>query len=286
VGLLYQYGRNSQFKTQYTNGYETQLNLLLPYTKLTFGNFFIEGEAVYGFGNMRSYENNGATTNAGPSKAATNNSQDIGATAMGLFLHAKYDLKPAYFGLQFVYLSGDDNQSSDKMTGSIAQALTANYGFNRALILWNADYGDNMGNMAGNIGTAGAGGNNPRSGLSYQVTQFMDNVWFYQAYVGIKPMPKMDVKMAFSIASADKKPKSDVGTVGSPGFYNNANVREFVSGDYGKELDLTASYKIYDNLTYMIGAGYLWTGDYFKGYENGAQTSNNYLLSHRLTLNF
>jgi hypothetical protein len=36
----------------------------------------------------------------------------------------------------------------------------------------------------------------------------------------------------------------------------------------------------------MIGAGYLWTGDYFKGYESGVTVSNNYLLSHKLTLNF
>jgi hypothetical protein len=78
-----------------------------------------------------------------------------------------------------------------------------------------------------------------------------------------------------------------VGDVGQEGFYNpNENVREFASSEYGKELDLTATYKIYDNLTYMIGAGYLWTGDYFKGYDAGATVSNNYLLSHRLTLNF
>ncbi|MCX5828779.1 MAG: hypothetical protein NTV58_12390 [Deltaproteobacteria bacterium] len=284
AGLLYQYVRSSQFKTQFTNGYLTQISGLFPYAKLTFGNFFIEGEAAYGFGNTRSYENNGQLTNSKVADAQNpKTGQDVGIISMNLFLHAKYNLKPAYVGAQFVYMSGDDNQNSDKMTGGLGAMLTANYGFNRALILWNADYHDCMGAMYGNVGSAV----NPRSGTSYAVNQFMDNVWFYQLYVGFVPTPKMDIKLAYSIASADKKPKSDVGTTGSAGYYTpTANVREFVSAQYGSELDLTASYKIYDNLTYMIGAGYLWTGDYFKGYDNSAVVANNYLLSHRLTLNF
>ncbi len=287
AGLLYQYARSSLQKFEYANGYVANLNILLPYAKLTFGNFFVEGEAYYGFGSVRAYDNNGATTTNGASSAANGNrAQDVGISAMGLFLHAKYDLKPAYFGGQFVYMSGDDNQNSDKMTGGIAGLFSANYGFNRALILWNADYGDNMGNMKGNI-TSAIGSTNVRvPAASYQVNQFMDNVWFYQLYVGVQPTPKMDIKLAFSIASADKKPKNDVGTVGSAGYYTGNTVKEFASNSYGSELDLTASYKIYDNLTYMIGAGYLWTGDYFKGYDAGVAVQNNYLLSHRLTLNF
>ncbi|MFA6413239.1 MAG: hypothetical protein WCW53_11135, partial [Syntrophales bacterium] len=281
VGLLYQYNRASNNKFGYVNGYTANLSGFFPYTKLTFGNFFVEGEGVYGFGNLRSYENNGATTtNSGSSVGAK--AQDIGLSALGLFLHGKYDLKPAYVGLQFVYLSGDDNQNSDKATGNVASMLMANYGFNRTLMLWNSDYGDNMGSMKGNIPAATAAN---RTG-GYQPYVFQDNCWFYQAYVGVKPMAKMDIKLAFSIANADKKPKSDVGAVGSAGYYGGATVREFQSSEYGKELDLTASYKIYDNLTYMIGAGYLWTGDYFKGYDSNVTVSNNYLLSHKLTLNF
>jgi len=288
AGLLYQYARSSQWKTQYTNGYLSQISGLYPYAKMTFGNFFIEGEYAYGFGNVRSYENNGAATT---SKAAANTSQDVGLNAQALFLHGKYDWKPAYVGLQFVYIGGDDCSNSDKMTGGIAGLLQGNYGFNRTLMLWNSDYGDQMFNasrfMQGNIPNyTAAGGSNPRTGVPYAPFQFMDNVWFYQIYAGIKPMPKMDIKLAFSIANADKKPKNDVGTVGAAGYYTGAVVQEFASSEYGKELDLTASYKIYDNLTYMIGAGYLWTGDYFKGYETGVTVANNYLLSHKLTLNF
>ncbi|HOF04323.1 MAG TPA: hypothetical protein PK175_09880 [Syntrophales bacterium] len=46
------------------------------------------------------------------------------------------------------------------------------------------------------------------------ISQNMDNVWFYQFYAGVKPMPRMDLMVALSYATADKKPKSDVGAVG------------------------------------------------------------------------
>ena len=36
-------------------------------------------------------------------------------------------------------------------------------------------------------------------------------------------------------------------------------------GNYGWEIDLTGTYKITNNLSYMLGAGYLFTGDIFKG---------------------
>ncbi|MEI7638738.1 MAG: hypothetical protein WCJ37_15615 [Syntrophus sp. (in: bacteria)] len=287
AGLLYQYIRSSQFKTQYNNGYLTQLSGLYPYAKLTFGKLFLEGEFMYGFGDLRSYENNGGITNAGQPTAGANlnKAQNVGFTALGAYAHAKYDFKPAYIGAKFVYLSGDDQSNIDKATGSILQSLQMNRSFYPTLILWNDDYQNNMGNIQGNV-PAGATGTNRRTGQSYAVRQEMDNVWFYQVYAGVKPTPKIDISAALSIANADKKPKSDVGAVGSPGYYSGVNVQEFVSAQYGTELDLTASYKIYDNLTYMIGAGYLWSGDYFKGYDNSAVVSNNYLLSHKLTLTF
>ncbi len=287
VGLLYQYNRNSASKWQERNGYLTQLMGVFPYTKLTFGKFFIEAEGVYGWGDLRSYESTAATASVGQPTGGVNinaPAQNVSVSALGAFVHAKYDWKPAYFGAQFVYLSGDDMSDSDKVSGSIAGALQANYGFNRALILWNSDYGDNLGQMYGNIAPASA--RNPRTGSFTTSYVFMDNVWFYQLYAGFKPTPKMDFKVAISMANADKKPKSDVGATGTLGWYTGAAVREFTSSKYGTELDLTGSYKIYDNLTYMVGFGYLWTGDYFKGYDSNATVKDNYLLTHRITLNF
>jgi hypothetical protein len=190
-------------------------------------------------------------------------------------------------GAKFIYVSGDDNSSSDKASGSILTTLQMNKTFNQTLILFNNDYQTNLGNIQGNIPATGATASNRRTGQSYAVSQIMDNAWFYQIYAGFKPMRKMDIMASFSIANADKAPKSDVGTVGSFGYYDPASrVKEFVSTNYGNELDVSMTYQIYDNLTYMIGAGYLWVGDYFKGYESTAVVKDNYLLTHRLTLNF
>lgn len=293
AGILYQYLRSSQNKWQQANGYLTQINGFYPYAQLTFGNLYLEGEAMYGFGDLRSYQSTSAAPTGGTANtnqpggtSANNPAQNVGLSSYAAYIHGRYDFKPAYVGAKFVYVSGDDNANSDKASGSIMQYLQMNRGFYPTLILWNDDYQNNVGNIQGNIPT-GATGANRRTGQSYALRQEMDNVWFYQIYAGIKPMPKMDLKASFSIASADKAPKSDVGQTGQPGYYDNTkNVQEFVSTKYGKELDLTASYKIYDNLTYMIGAGYLWVGDYFKGYDNNAVIKDNYLLTHKLTLNF
>ena len=293
AGILYQYMRSAENKWQQANGYLSQLNGIFPYVKLNFGNFYLEGEAMYGFGNLRSYQSTSAVPTGGTANtnrpggtSANNPAQNVGLSAYGAFIHGKYNFKPAYVGAKFVYVSGDDNSNSDKATGSILQSLQMNRNFYPTLILWNQDYLSNTGNIQGNI-PAGATGSNRRTGQNYAVRPEMDNAWFYQIYAGFKPIPKLDVKAAFSIASADKAPKSDVGTTGQAGYYNpGATVQEFVSTKYGNELDITCTYKIYDNLTYMIGMGYLWVGDYFKGYDNSAVIKDNYLLTHKLTLNF
>jgi len=98
-------------------------------------------------------------------------------------------------------------------------------------------------------------------------------------------MPQLDILASVSYAAVDKKP------VG------------FVGGSYGWEVDITGTYKITNNLTYMLGLGYLFTGDYFKGYDEGGDytggygeqypthhvandLANNYLIINKLTLSF
>lgn len=116
----------------------------------------------------------------------------------------------------------------------------------------------------------------------------MDNVWFYQIYAGIKPMPKMNLMLALSYAMADKETEERRGRRGFPGVLQPGEPGDGVRfpDKYGTELDFIGTYKIYDNLTYMIGIGYLWTLDYFKGYDINTTVRDNYLLSHKLTLNF
>jgi hypothetical protein len=73
---------------------------------------------------------------------------------------------------------------------------------------------------------------------------------------------------SFTYANADRKPLN------------------YVSDQYGYELDITATYKLTSNLTYMLGGGYLWTGDYFKGTSTNNSTQNDYMVINKLTLTF
>lgn len=59
-----------------------------------------------------------------------------------------------------------------------------------------------------------------------------------------------------------------------------------VSGNYGTEIDLIGTYKISNNLSYMAGLGYLFTGAYFKGADPDSEVSDNYMLINKLTLSF
>jgi hypothetical protein len=275
VGFLWQYARNpgNKFSATPAGGFLTNLNVLLPTAKLKFGGFDLMLDGMYVFGNLRKYEDQTLATAAGL--------KDIDATQWAGQVHARFTFKPVTVGGKFLYASGDDMQDAGKVTGSLVQALNGNYSKNETLIMWNSDYIAAMGPLFGNTTKAMA---NPRTGLTYFNGYFMDNAWFYQVYADVTPMAKMNIHAALSYATADKKPKNIVGNVGDT--INGVKVTEFVSDKYGTEFDLTLSYKIFDNLEYMVGGGYLWVGDYFKGYDTNAKTKDNYLLTHKLTLTF
>ena len=84
-----------------------------------------------------------------------------------------------------------------------------------------------------------------------------------------------------SYAYADKKPWQMNAVTGAA-----VAGTQFNSDVYGTEIDLTATYKIFDNLEYMIGGAYMITGDFFKGASTTFRTNDNYLLVHKLTLTF
>jgi hypothetical protein len=89
----------------------------------------------------------------------------------------------------------------------------------------------------------------------------------YGMYGGFKPTPKLKMELTLLSARRDK-------------------VTLNMDKHLGIEFDATAEYKIYDNLSYMVGAGYLWTGDYFKGANQAGSIGNNYLLLNKLSLSF
>ena len=253
AGLLIEYlnGQNNNTKTL---DIATQIFGFFPYFKATLGPVYLEGEAYYGTGDWTKYDN----VTAGATNATI--------STYGINLHGKVDLNPVYFGGRFIYMMGDDPNTPDKREGTVAAALVAGQAFLPCLMLFNDSY-----YTATNTGfTAKAGTINNGNAASLQ---FMDNVIFGQLYAGVRPTPAWDVKLAATYATAQQKP-------------NDAAGRAFLSADYGWEFDLTGSYKIYDNLTYMVGVGYLVTGDYFKGSDASTKLSNDYIVMHKLSLTF
>jgi hypothetical protein len=104
----------------------------------------------------------------------------------------------------------------------------------------------------------------------------MYNAWFLQGRVGVRPVDKLDVQASVSHAVADST-SWEGNLVGYP---------DFVSDNYGTEIDLIATYKITNNLSYMAGFGYLFTGDYFKGIDANVDVRDNYLFLNKITLTF
>ena len=198
---------------------------------------------------------------------ATGNYSDVDTTAsdvkldnLSAFLDATATFAPVYVGGTFAYISGDDPGTTDKKEGG---TLKGGNDWNPCLIMFN--YYD----VANWVGTV-------YGYDSSVVTGPMTNAWFFQGRVGVKPIPQLDTMLSVSYATADKKPTDD----GKPG-------STYANGTYGTEIDLTGTYKITNNLTYMLGVGYLFTGDYFKGYdEPGTDVNDDFILINKLTLTF
>jgi hypothetical protein len=263
AGVIYQKIINKT--TRLTANRYTDLNFFMPYAKMKFGKLYVEGEALAGFGDLYKYDDTGIAAGG----------KNITAQQYALYLHAKADIDPAYAGGRFVYISGDDPKTTDKVEGSLMTSQLLNDLFNPCLIMWNNEYTKWIGNVQSSASALGA---NPFTGTAGGMTTYMDNAWFYQIYGGFKPTPKLDIMASIAYAYADKKPYSGWTTTGGG--------TEFLSDAYGTEIDVTATYKIFDNLEYMAGGGYMMTGDFFKGASTTFNKADNYLLMHRLTMTF
>jgi hypothetical protein len=266
AGLIYQKGINKTARPT-ANRY-SDLNIFIPYAKAKLGPVFIEGEAVVGFGDLRKWDG-----------AAAAGSVDVSAQQYALYLHAKADIGPAYVGGRFVYLSGDDPTTNTKVEGGLFTPLVSGDSFNPCLIMWNTQYTKWVSQVATRNASSTVGVN-PFTGNSGGMDTYLDNAWIYQIYGGFKPTPKLDIMASVTYAYADKKPYSTWTTAGA------VAGTEFLSDQYGTEIDLVAKYKIFDNLEYMAGFAYMLTGDYFKGSNANFNKSDNYLLMHQLTLTF
>ena len=172
--------------------------------------------------------------------------------AYGAYLKAMMNVGPAYFGALFAYLSGDDKSDPTKDTANPGGHGSS---FVHSLIMMNEP-------------TATWSNSGSTAALLYGAS----NMIVYNAFGGFNPTPKWNVEANLTYATVDKKALTAT--------------TEADSNKLGTEFDLTATYKIYDNLSYMVGAGYLMTGDWFKGASPNKEIDNDYILKNQLTLSF
>jgi hypothetical protein len=248
AGLLIQYIFNTANADLSATGYKRKGLAFVPYMKGKFGPVYVEAELGGVIGKYKEF----LTENAGLQ-------QDQDWRAWRGYIMASVELGPAYIGGTTFYASGDKKTTDANGTGSkVEGGLTTGTEFSPCLILMNYDLGRWYGAVGGAYNGVG-------------VANDIDNVFGGQLFAGIKPIPKLDVKFSVTAAKLNEEPSA---------------TQDLVSKKLGYEADLTASYKIYDNLEYMIGFGYLWAGDAFKGFDSNHQIDNDYIVTHKLTLTF
>ncbi len=152
-------------------------------------------------------------------------------------------------GGSVAYVQGQDPKEADE----INNALTGGRDWNPCLIMYN----NNM--FYTWIGPM-AGGNNEN--VNGEIT----NAIFAQVRGSVTPMPNLTAGMSLSMAQADEDFGGDT--------------------DKGFEVDLTGTYKITNNLSYMLGVGYLFTGDFYKGPTGDHDIEDDYVVLNKLTLSF
>jgi hypothetical protein len=258
AGLLGVFNRDATEKAYYTTlygdtGHLVNVYSLQPYFKATIGPVALQGEVNYFFGDAVKMEQSALT------------SKNESVSALSVFLDATANFGMFYAGGSFAYLSGDDPGTTDKVEGNIA-VNGAGLDWNPCLMMFNNDLRYWGGSVYGNDSSV--------------LNNEMNNAWFFQGRVGVKPTPQSDILLAVSYATADKK----------PGTFNpltGVQTGTYANGTYGTEIDLVGTYKITNNLTYMLGAGYLFTGDYFKGVDSGNNKVNDdFTVINKLTLSF
>lgn len=229
---------------------------LQPYAIVKIGPVKIQAEVDYAWGNIKFDQINPLTIG-----------KDMRVDNLAAFVDAAVDLKMFYFGGTAAYVAGNDWSKSDVIKGGF---LTGGMDWNPTLILFNNERQYWAGAIPGNNMTS--------SLMNYLTVEFglndtgMYNALFFQGRAGVRPIDKLDIVASVSYAVADSKTLP-----GAPDAVSNA---------YGTEIDLVGTYKIGNNLSYMLGFGYLFTGDYFKGFDSTTEVRDNYMLINKLTLTF
>jgi hypothetical protein len=262
AGLLAVYYREASNRPLYVPPFDIGITgnvfSLQPYAIINIGPVKVQAEVDYAWGSIKVDQINPFTA-------------DQRIDNLAAFVDATVNLKMFYFGGTAAYVAGNDWSKSDVIKGGF---LTGGMDWNPTLILFNNERQYWAGAIPGNNLTS--------TYMNYVSQQFglndtgMYNAWFFQGRVGVRPIDKLDIMASISYAVADNRtiPTSSVtyGTVDSD--------------VYGTEIDLVGTYKISNNLSYMAGAAYLFTGAYFKGLDPTSDVRDNYMLINKLTLTF
>ncbi|GAB6270212.1 MAG: hypothetical protein STSR0003_00510 [Smithella sp.] len=185
--------------------------------------------------------------------AALGNPPDVDLNQLSAYIDATVDLGMFYVGGSLAYISGDDPSTLDEQEGGV---LGGGLDWNPCLIMFNNDLTYWVGRQGGYNGSSNGG--------------VMTNAYFGQLRVGVRPIDKLDIMASVSYATADKTPQA-----------------VWDSREYGYEIDLTATYKLTNNLSYMLGGGYWIVGDYYKGTAAAGQNiDDNFMVINKLTLTF
>ena len=223
--------------------------LFTPYAIAKIGPVALQAEINYAYGEQK-YED--GVTYVSVEDASAKDKRDL--QGISAWIDAMADFKMFYVGGTLAYVSGDDPGTDKKED----QAVTGGIDWDPCLIMFNGDRSYWAGNLAGHAATT-ANGN------------AFANGYFAQIRGGVRPTEKFDIMASLSWAYADK---TGVGAT-------------WESRDYGYEIDVTGTYKITNNLSYMLGGGYWMVGKYYKGTTAVNQDiENDYLLINKLTLTF
>ena len=255
AGLLFKYIKNNQYRNVYgavpgatDAGFTWDGLVTTPYVKAKLGPVALQAQIYYLYG-KKSWEGN----SAGIPAFIEPNTQDVDLNQLTAYIDAKVDLGMFYVGGTAAYVSGDDPSTLDEQEGGV---LGGGLDWNPCLIMFNNDLTYWAGRQYGYDGSSNGG--------------VMTNTYFGQLRAGVRPIDKLDIMASVSYATADKTPQA-----------------VWDSREYGYEIDLTATYKITNNLSYMLGGGYWIVGDYYKGTAAAGQdVDDNFMVINKLTLTF
>lgn len=210
----------------------TQLHLLTPYFKATFGDLYLEGEYIYGWGQI-DFDRTGFRT--------------IDLEASALWFKAAYTMGPATIFGAYAYAEGDADDLNSTLGGIAPEKeynailpITSDGDFTPLLILWDSNNQKALGANIGGWDYLGANNLNSYFGAScfvfggtYQVNE------------------KVGLGLTIGYAEADDVPSG-------------------WDDDYGWEYDISLTWQIQDNLKFTSIFAYLDAGDIYKGNKNGA----------------